>query len=86
MLVERMKELYDRIRTAVDGGLAEVVRAVRDGTAAAHRAGRSLQQRVDQQAAQSETLRRRIDQLSGHVTGLDTDYKTIAATLREWWN
>ena len=40
--VERVKELYDRIRTAADGGLAEVVRAVRDGTAAAHRAGRSL--------------------------------------------
>ena len=44
----------------------------------------ALQQRVDQQAAQSETLRRRIEQLSGHVTGLDADYKTIAATLREW--
>ena len=26
----------------------------------------------------------RIVQLSGHVTGLDADYKTIAATLREW--
>ena len=44
----------------------------------------ALQQRVEQQAAQSETLRRQIEQLSGHVTGLDTDYKTIAATLREW--
>ena len=38
------------------------------------------------QAAQSETLRRQIEQLSGHVTGLDADYKTIAATLREWWS
>ena len=45
----------------------------------------ALQQRVEQQAAQSETLRRQIVQLSGHVTGLDADYKTIAATLREWW-
>ena len=44
----------------------------------------ALQLRVDQQAAQSETLRRQIEQLSGHVTGLDADYKTIAATLREW--
>ncbi len=35
-------------------------------------------------SAQSETLRRQIEQLSGHVTGLDADYKTIAATLREW--
>ena len=46
----------------------------------------ALQLRVEQQAAQSETLRRRIEQLSGHVTGLDADYKTIAATLREWWS
>ena len=33
---------------------------------------------------QVEALRRQIEQLSGHVTGLDADYKTIAATLREW--
>ena len=46
----------------------------------------ALQQRVERQAAQSETLRRQIVQLSGHVTGLDADYKTIAATLREWWS
>ena len=44
----------------------------------------ALQQRVEQQAVQSETLRRQIEQLTGHVTGLDADYKTIAATLREW--
>ena len=44
----------------------------------------ALQLRIEQQAAQSETLRQRIEQLSGHVTGLDADYKTIAATLREW--
>ena len=44
----------------------------------------ALQLRVEQQAAQSGTLRRQIVQLSGHVTGLDADYKTIAATLREW--
>ena len=46
----------------------------------------ALQQRVEQQAAQSEALRRQIEQLSGHVTGLDADYKTIATTLREWWS
>ena len=43
----------------------------------------ALQLRVAQQAAQSEALRQRIEQLSGHVTGLEADYKTIAATLRE---
>ena len=40
--VERVRELYERVGTAVDGGLEEVVRAVRDGTAAALRARRSL--------------------------------------------
>ena len=45
----------------------------------------ALQQRVEQQAAESRTLRQRIEQLSGQVTDLDADYKTIAATLREWW-
>ena len=53
----------------------------------------ALQQRVDQQTAQSETLqqrvetsRRQIEQLAGQVTHLAADYKTIAATLREWWS
>ena len=47
--VERVRELYDRTRTAVDDSLADAVRAVQDGTAAAVRgaaaalrAGRSL--------------------------------------------
>ena len=40
--VKRVRKLYDRIRGPVDGGLEEVVGAVRDGTAAAIRTGRSL--------------------------------------------
>ncbi|MYB05129.1 MAG: relaxase/mobilization nuclease domain-containing protein [Gemmatimonadetes bacterium] len=40
--VEQVKEVYDRFRGAVDEGLAEIVRAVRAGTAAALRADRSL--------------------------------------------
>ncbi|MXW70532.1 MAG: relaxase/mobilization nuclease domain-containing protein, partial [Acidobacteria bacterium] len=35
--IERVRELYDRVGTATDDRLAEVVRAVRDGTAAARR-------------------------------------------------
>ena len=48
----------------------------------------SAQYETEQQrhTAQSETLRRRIEQLSGQVTGLDADYRTLAATLRELWN
>ncbi len=39
---EAIAKVKDLSRTAVDDRLGEVVRAVRDGTAAAHRAGRSL--------------------------------------------
>jgi len=40
--IKRARKLYDRVGGAVDGGLEEVVRAVRNGTAAAIRTGRSL--------------------------------------------
>ena len=45
----------------------------------------SVQYETEQRrhAVQVEALRRQIEQLAGHVTGLDADYKTIAATLRE---
>ena len=46
----------------------------------------ALQQRVEQQTAQSETLRQQVEQLSGQVTCLDADYRTRAATLRTRWN
>ena len=45
----------------------------------------ALQQRVEQQAAQSETLRRQVERLSGQMTRLDADYRTLAATLRGRW-
>ena len=67
-----------------DRGLA---RAVRDGTAAALRQGQveALQQRVERQAAQSETLRKQVAQLAGQVTHLAREYRTLAATLRGRW-
>ena len=46
----------------------------------------ALQQQAGQHAAQNEALQQRIEQLAKHVTGLDADYKTIAATLRELLN
>ena len=42
----------------------------------------ALQQRVEQQAAQSETLRRQVERLSEQMTRLAQDYRTLAATLR----
>ena len=73
-----MTELERQLTAA----LAEVVRAVRDGTAGGTPSrSKPCRRRVEQQAAQSETLRRQIEQLSGHVTGLDADYKTIAADV-----
>ena len=35
---------------------------------------------------QVATLRQQVEQLAGHVTRLDADYKTFAATLRTRWN
>ena len=45
----------------------------------------ALQRRFAQQAAQSENLRQRIERLSGQVTCLNADYRTLAATLRTRW-
>ena len=46
----------------------------------------ALQQRFEQQTAQQETLRRRIEQLSGQLRCLDVDYRTLAETLRGPWS
>ena len=46
----------------------------------------ALQQRVEQQAAQSEALRRQVERLSGQMTPLARDYRTLAATLRGRWS
>ncbi len=45
----------------------------------------ALQQQVERQFAQSETLRRRVEKLSGQVTRLTEYYRTLAATLRGRW-
>ena len=41
-----------------------------------------LQQRVEQQAAQSETLRQQVERLCGQMTRLAEDYRTLAAMSR----
>ena len=46
----------------------------------------ALQQRVERQTAESETLRQRIAQLSGQLRCLVADFRTLAATLRGRWN
>ena len=46
----------------------------------------ALRQRFEQQAAQNATLRRQVEQLSGQVTCLDADYRTLAAMLRGRWS
>ena len=44
------------------------------------------QQRVERQTAESETLRLRIEQLSGQLRCLAADFRTLAATLRGRWS
>ena len=69
--VERVKELYDRARTAVDESLAGVVRAVRAGADAARRADRDL-------AAAGRALRRAGDALD---RGLQDARRDVARAL-----
>ena len=47
---------------------------------------KALQQRVEQQAAESKTLRQLVEHFAGQVTRLAADYRTLAATLRGRWN
>ena len=46
----------------------------------------ALQRRFERQAAENETLRQRIEQLSGQLRCLDTDYRTLGETLRGPWS
>ena len=46
----------------------------------------ALQQRFEQQAAENRTLRQRIEQLSGQLRCLNTDYTALAETLRGPWS
>ena len=70
--VERVKDLYDRVRTAVDESLAGVVRAVRAGADAARRADRDL-------AAAGRALRRAGDALD---RGLQDARRDVARALK----
>ena len=45
----------------------------------------ALQNSVERQSAENATLRQRIEQLDGLVTGLAQDYEELAETLRELW-
>ena len=65
------------------GGQVETLQQLVERQAAENR---TLRQRIEQQATESDTLRQRVERLSGQVTGLDTDYRTLAETLRELLN
>ncbi|MDE3261791.1 MAG: MbeD/MobD family mobilization/exclusion protein [Acidobacteriota bacterium] len=45
----------------------------------------ALQRQIEQQSAENEALRQRIERLDGLVTGLAQGYETLAETLRELW-
>ena len=66
-----VRELYDRLGTEADGGLGEVVHAVRKEKAAALR--------------QVDALQRRIEGLDGQVTHLAERYGTFAPTSPDRW-
>ena len=74
--VERVRELYDRVRTAVDESLAGVVRAVRAGADAARRADRDL-------AAAGRVLRRAGDAIDRGLQGARRDVARALALMRQ---
>ena len=55
-------------------------------TAALEKLSAQYAQEQQRQTAQVETLRQQVEQLAGHVTRLDADYRTLAAMLREPWS
>ena len=46
----------------------------------------ALQQRLEQQAAESKTLRQLVEHFGAQVMRLTADYRALAATLRGRWN
>ena len=90
---ERVRELYDRARTAVDDSLADVVPrspghnggSTPRSSSGTPRTSKPCGSSFEQQAAESETLRQRVERLSGLVTRLAQDYETLAAILRGRW-
>ena len=46
----------------------------------------ALQQRFEQQAAESKTLRQLVEHFGGQVTRLTADLRTLAESLRGPWN
>ena len=54
-------------------------------TAAFARLSAQFEREQRRHGEQVEALRRRVELLSGQVTNLAQDYRTLAATLRELW-
>ena len=74
--VERVRKLYDRVRGTVDEGLEEVVRAVREGTAAALGASRDL-------AGADRTARRAGDTLGRVLRDARRDVARTLEVMRQ---
>ena len=81
--VERVRELYGRATTAVDDGLAAVVRAVRAGADAAGRAGRSLSAAGRDLAAAGRAARRAGDVLDRALQDAGRDVPRAVAVMRQ---
>ena len=69
--VERVKDLYDRVRTGVGESLREL--------------SAQYERERTQHAAQIATLRRQVQHFAGQVMRLTADYRTLAETSRGRW-
>ena len=77
--IERVMDLYNRVGTAVDRSLGEVVRAVRAGASS----GRPSESRP--WSSGSKSVGGKSSTSPGRSRCLTADYKTLAATLRVRW-
>ena len=87
--IERVKELYDRVRTAVDERLNRAVEAVRGGDGASSRVVGELQEQVQQLKEAVKDLKPQLgrtgalaEDLKQQVESLRADYREIAKVLR----
>ena len=93
----RLKETYDRVRTAIDERIRQARRAIRAGTEAAGRAGRALgrsgatidraiRRGADAVGRAGRNFDRDMQQLGAHVTILTNAYEDLLKNVNEMIN
>ena len=81
--IERVKELYDRVRTAVDERLNRAVEAVRSGDGAAGRVVGELQEQVQRLEESVKDLKPQLGRTEASAKDLKQQVEILAANYKE---